>query len=148
MGHQRVHSNEKDDRTEESEKKPEIIKRKRKSDSVLHQSEEVLTGNESSKSASTVDGKRKRKSESVLQQPEVVLSTGNDSSSSEKTEKKPKILPSPSKKPSNKQVAFSRGGYVKRRRKPKVVVQKTSSTESEDLTDSDGEISNYYLPTS
>merc|ERR1712008_576526 len=79
---------------------------------------------------------------------EVVLSTGNDSSSSEKTEKKPKIAPSPSKKPSNKQVAFSRGGYVKRRRKPKVVVQKTSSTESEDLTDSDGEISNYYLPTS
>merc|ERR1712008_221181 len=62
---------------------------------------------------------------------EVVLSTGNDSSSSEKTEKKPKIAPSPSKNPSNKQVAFSRGGYVKRRRKPKVVVQKTSSTESE-----------------
>ena len=37
----------------------------------------------------------------------------------------------PSKKPSNKPGAFSRGGYVKRRRKPKVAVQKTSSTESE-----------------
>ena len=129
--HERVHSKEKEDRTEESEKKPEIIKRKRKSDSVLQQPEVVLsTENDSSKSASSVDEKRKRKSEIVLQQPEVLLSTGNDSSNSEKSEKKPKIK-TPSKKQSNKAVAFSRGGYVKRRRKPKVVVQKTSSTESE-----------------
>ena len=84
-----------------------------------------------SNSALSVDEKRKRKSEIILQQPEVMLSTGNDSSNSEKSEKKPKITQSPTKKPSNKPGAFSRGGYVKRRRKPKVVVQKTSSTESE-----------------
>merc|ERR1712051_305534 len=97
--HQRVHIKEKEDKTEESEKKPGMIE-------------------------------RKRKSETVLQQPEVVLSAGNDSSNSEKSEKKPKMTP-PSKKSPNKPGAFSRGGYVKRRRKPKVAVQKTSSTESE-----------------
>ena len=37
--HQRFHSKVKDDTTEESEKKPEIIKRKQKSDSVLQQPE-------------------------------------------------------------------------------------------------------------
>ena len=49
--HQRVHSKVKDDTTEESEKKPEIVERKRKSEIVLQQPEVVLSaGNDSSNS--------------------------------------------------------------------------------------------------
>merc|ERR1712228_778484 len=66
-----------------------------------------------------------------------------------KSQQKP-VLVQPKKTINPRRDAFSRGGYVKRRRKPKVI-QKSSSTESEDFTDSDGEISTYYcsqLPSS